>query len=172
MAPTMIGWVGQYDSLGRIYREIEPCIHGGCAAYWLTNTYDLAGRLISQSRPQSQSVSTPVTTTFGYAGGTQTITDPQGKLTTKILDVNGLMRRSTDHDGYYQGFGYDAAGSLKLVTDSLSNTLFSANYSYGIKPFQTAITDMDMGRRSVQLQLAGRARRLDRCQEPVVQPDL
>jgi hypothetical protein len=63
-----------------------------------------------------------VITTFAYAGRTQSITDPQGKVTTKIMDVNGLMRRSQDHNGYYQTFAYSAdAGRvirLKAATDS------------------------------------------------------
>ncbi len=36
-------------------------------------------------------------------------------------------------------------GSLKVVTDSLSNPLFSASYSYGIQAFQDSSTDMDLG---------------------------
>jgi hypothetical protein len=31
------------------------------------------------------------------------------------------------------------------VTDSESSNLFSATYAYGIAPFQTASTDMDLG---------------------------
>ncbi len=55
------------------------------------------------------------------------------------------MRRSIDNDGYTQGFGYDAAGNLKLVNDSLSNTLFTASYNYGVKPFRVSTNDMDLG---------------------------
>jgi RHS repeat-associated protein len=135
----------QYDTQGRVERQTAPCNASSCTAYWVTNTYDLLGRVIEQSRPQSQSLSAPVATTFTYAGRSQTVTDPHSKSSTKILDVNGRMRRSEDHDGYYQLFGYDGAGSLKSVTDSLSNTLFTADYSYGIRPFQTATTDMDLG---------------------------
>ncbi len=135
----------QYDALGRVYRQTAPCDATSCTAYWVENTYDLLGRTVAQSRPQSQSLSTPVTTTFVYAGRRQEIIDPQNKETIKVLDVNGWMRRSEDHDGYAQLFGYDAAGSLKAVTDTASNTLFTATYDYGIKAFQTATTDMDLG---------------------------
>jgi RHS repeat-associated protein len=138
-----------YDSLGRVSTEGSPFFASTGAQYTPTHattfSYDLLGRITQQSRPQSQSVSTPVTTTFVYAGRTQTSTDPQSKVTTKVFDVIGQMRRSQDHNGYYQSFTYDSAGSLKEVTDSLSNTLFSATYSYGIKPFQAATTDMDLG---------------------------
>jgi RHS repeat-associated protein len=138
-----------FDALGRVSWEGMP-FHANSGyeytpAYSTTYAYDLNGRIAQVSRPQSQSVSTPATTTFAYAGRTQTITDPQGKVTTKILDAKGQMRRSQDHNGYYQNFAYDAAGSLKEVTDSLSNTLFTASYSYGIRPFQTNTNDMDMG---------------------------
>lgn len=137
----------QYDALGRVYRETAPCIEGSCTAYWVTNSYDTLGRLIQQSRPQSESVSTPVTTTFAFAGRTQTATDGKGKISTKTFDVMGRMRRSQDHDGYYQNFSYDAFGSLKQITDSLSNTLFSASYSYGIKAFQDSVAEMNRGTR-------------------------
>lgn len=136
----------QYDAMGRVYRETAPCDQSSCAAaYWVTNTYDLLGRLTSQSRPQSQSVPTPVVTTISYAGRSQTVTDAQSKVSTKILDVIGRMRRSQDHDGYYQSFSYDAAGSLKKVVDSLSNELFVANYSYGIQAFRDFSRDNDLG---------------------------
>ncbi len=111
----------------------------------MTNTYDLLGRLVSQSRPQSDTVATPVTTTFAYEGRTQKVTDPNGKLTTKVLDVNGWMRQSKDHDNYSQYFSYDAAGSLTRGHRYRLHPLFSASYSYGAKPLQTATSDMDLG---------------------------
>jgi RHS repeat-associated protein len=139
----------QYDVLGRLYRETVPCDEASCAPYWVTNAYDLINRVSSQTRPQSQSVSTPVTTTFQYAGRTQTATDPQGKITTKVLDPMGLLRRSQDHNGYYQTFGYDALGSLKSVNDSLGNALFSANVSYSAIAIQDSTNDMDLGARTL-----------------------
>ncbi len=145
----------QYDQLGHVYRETAPCDYAGCTAYWVTNTYDLLGRLVSQSRPQSDTVATPVTTTFAYEGRTQKVTDPNGKLTTKVLDVNGWMRQSKDHDNYSQYFSYDAAGSLTAVTDTASNPLFSASYSYGAKPLQDRHLRHGSGQLELQLQLPG-----------------
>jgi RHS repeat-associated protein len=121
----------------------------------VTNTYDLLGRITRQTHPQSDTPSAPdATTTFAYAGRTQTVTDPNGKVSTKTLDVNGWMRESRDADsaisGYYQKFRYDAAGSLEHVDQWITATssfepLFSATYSYGAGAFQTATTDMDLG---------------------------
>jgi RHS repeat-associated protein len=137
----------QYDAFGRVQRETAPCEEGGCASaqYWITNGFDLIGRVTSQTRPRSETDSTLVTTIVAHAGRAQTVTDAEGKVSTKLMDVRGLMRRSQDHNGYYQAFGYDAFGSLKSVGDSLGNTLFSANYSYGVQAFQDSTTDMDLG---------------------------
>src|SRR5690606_149435 len=69
----------QYDELGRVSRQTAPCDAARSTAYWVTNPYDLRNRVLTQARPQSQNVSTPVTTTFAYAGRVQTVTDSQGK---------------------------------------------------------------------------------------------
>jgi hypothetical protein len=121
----------QYDAFGRIQRELVPCVWSSCSVHWITNSYDLLNRPTQQTRPHSQSVPTLAVTTLAYAGRTQSVTDPQGKVTTKVLGANGSLRRSVDHDGHQQNFSYDAAGSLRQVSDALHGTLFSATYSYG-----------------------------------------
>jgi RHS repeat-associated protein len=141
-----------YDAFGRLASEGAP--FQASSGYQYTPTfataysYDLLGRVVQISRPQSQSVSTPQTTTIAYSGRTQVVTDPQSKTTTKAMDVVGRMRRSQDHNGYYQGFGYDAFGSLKAVVDSSLTTLFTASYSYGAQAFQDSSYDMDLGTRT------------------------
>jgi RHS repeat-associated protein len=137
----------QYDELGRAYRQTVPCKAVGCAVYWVTNMYDALSRVSQSQRPISASDPTLQTTVITYLGLTTTVTDPYGKQTTKIVDPNGWLRRSSDHNGYYQNFGYDAFGSLTSVVDSSSpaNALFSASYVYGVDAFQTATADMDRG---------------------------
>lgn len=145
---STMGWIRtgrQYDNLGRVLRETAPCPYYTCTPYWTTNSYDLLGRLIQQTRPRSDGDPSLVTTTIAYAGRAQTVTDPYGKITTKVMDVNGWMRRSRDNDNYGQNFSYDAAGSLIGVTDTASNGLFGAAYYYGAKPFQYSTFDMDLG---------------------------
>jgi len=134
----------QYDSLGRIYRVTAPCDASSCSVYWTTNSYDTLNRITQQQRPISASNSTLQTTTFTYAGRTSTVTDPQSKTTTTITKVTGAVGRSQDHNGYYQNFNHDAFDSLASVTDSLSNTLFTASYAYGLAAFETDVTDTDM----------------------------
>src|SRR4029077_17041117 len=56
--------------------------------------------------------------------------------------------RTKDIDGYYVNFNQDAFGAVLSVTDSLSNTLRTMSYAYGLKAFRTSLTDMDLGSRS------------------------
>jgi YD repeat-containing protein len=88
------------------------------------------------------------TTTIQYSGRTTTTTDPQDKVTTNITKVTGSVGRTKDDNGYYINFNQDAFGSLLSVTDSLSNTLRSMTYAYGLKAFRTSLADMDLGSRS------------------------
>jgi RHS repeat-associated protein len=135
----------QYDGYGRLYRQTAPCDSVACSLYWTTNSYDAVGRPVQQSRWVSAADSSTQTTTASYQGLTTVITDPQFKTTTKAVDPNGWLRQSKDHDGYYQAFAYDAFGSLKTVTDSQSNALFSANYDYGVAAFRRQTSDVDLG---------------------------
>jgi RHS repeat-associated protein len=145
----------QYDNLGNIHMQGAPCTFVGCASYWTTNTYDLLNRLIESQRPISATNSTLQTTTIGYSGRTTTIKDSGNNTTTKINLATGPMARSIDAKGYYQNFGYDAFGSLLSVTDSAANVLLSATYAYGLRPFQTASSDMDSGAKSYTIDALG-----------------
>jgi YD repeat-containing protein len=129
----------QYDSMGNVKQQAAPCAFASCTAYWTTNSYDLVNRLLSSSRPISATNSTLQTTNIVYQGRTTITTDPQGKVTTSITKVTGKVGRTTDHNGYYVNFNHDAFGSLLSVTDSLSNTLRTMTYAYGLKAFRHSI---------------------------------
>jgi RHS repeat-associated protein len=137
----------RYDSLGRIAQRAIPCTWLNVAAscpYWSTYSYDLLNRRTLSQRPISSANPTLQTTSTQYSGRTMITTDPQGVVSTQITSVDGEMIRSIDNAGYYQNFLYDAYGSLLSVTDSLSNTLFTADYDYGIGAFQRDATDADL----------------------------
>jgi RHS repeat-associated protein len=134
----------QYDAWGRLSQESMPCDDNACSPYWIVKAYDELGRLTEQSHPQNQGSST-ATTHIAYHGLTQVVTDAEGKISTRIMDVNGRLVLSQDHDGYFQRFSYDSVGSLTTVVDSQDNELFRATYSYGIQAFQDTTIDMDLG---------------------------
>jgi RHS repeat-associated protein len=133
----------EYDALGRVYRDSAPCLWSSCSTYWTTNSYDLADRLTQISRPVSDSDSTLQYTYLYYEGLTSRVVDAQSKQSTKIVNALGELARSTDHDGYYQAFDYDAFSAPKRVQDSAGNTLQSSTYN--LRGMLTARTDMDMG---------------------------
>jgi YD repeat-containing protein len=148
----------RYDSLGRVKVQYMPCVLTNVVTtcpYWITVGHDILNRVTQTQRPISATNSTLQTTTYGYAGRTTTVQDALNNTTTKITLVTGSLARSLDAKGYYQNFSYDAFGSLKSVTDSASNTLFAANYSYGLNAFQTSSVDMDLGARSYTINALG-----------------
>jgi len=145
----------QYDNLGRVHQQGFPCTFVGCAAYWTTNTYDILNRITQSQRPISTSNSTLQTTTYSYQGRTSTVTDPQIKVTTQISKVTGSLGRIKDHNGYYINFNHDAFGSVLSVTDSLSNTLNTMTYDYGLQAFQRTSNDADLGPRSATYDALG-----------------
>lgn len=160
----------QYDNLGRIANQAFPCLFSGCTQSWSSNSYDILNRVIESERPVNAASKltscNPATvppiagcqgTSYGYLGRTTTVTDALANTTTKISLATGAMARSQDPNGYYQNFTYDSFGSLLSVTDSASpaNTLFTAQYSYGIQAFQTESTDMDLGARSYTIDPLG-----------------
>jgi RHS repeat-associated protein len=145
----------QYDNMGNVHQQSAPCTFISCATYWTTNTYDLLNRLTQSQRPISASNGTLQTTTIQYAGRTTTTTDPQSKVTTQITKVTGAVGRTKDHNGYFVNFNHDAFGALLSVTDSLSNTLRTMTYDYGLQAFQRTLTDIDLGSRSYTVDALG-----------------
>jgi len=133
----------QYDSSGRVYRQSSPCWWDACTSYWTNFGYDSLNRLTVVSRPVSDSDPTLQFTYVFYEGLATRIVDPSSKVTTQIRDVMDRIVQSQDHDGYYQGFDYDAFGNVVRVTDSAGNTLSSATYN--VLGMKMTSWDMDAG---------------------------
>jgi RHS repeat-associated protein len=154
----------RYDSLARVTQQAMPCTYTAVSTpctYWTSFGYDVLNRVMEAERPvnasSSQTYCTPTMvpplsgcegTAYSYQGRTTTVTDPQGKNTTKINLVTGSLARTQDHNGYNINFKYDAFGSVLSVTDSLSNTLNTMTYDYGLQAFQRTSNDADLGPRS------------------------
>jgi RHS repeat-associated protein len=141
----------RYDSLGRTAQQAAPCAWSSVTTlcpYWTVYTYDMINRVTQVQRPTSASNNTPIYTTASYQGDTVVTTDPENNQTTNISSAVGLRGRTQDANGYYVNFSYDAYGSLTGVTDSLSHTLGSATYGYGLQPFKLTSFNIDAGSRS------------------------
>jgi RHS repeat-associated protein len=143
----------QYDALGRVFKQYMPCstasATSSCRLHAVTNSYDALNRLTQSSRPRSQSDTSPQSTTYAYAGGMQTTTDPLGKVSARIVNVDGSARQIKDGNNYAINFANDAAGSVVGVTDSENATRFSGvNVHYGVQAFQVAATDSALGQQT------------------------
>ena len=140
----------KYDALGHLWKTSLPCLTANaatsCAAQWSEFTYDLMGRVAKADRPGE---SGRLISTIDYDGLVTTVADPLGRQSSRLVDVTGRLRRSTDANEYYQDFVYDSAGSLLEVTElpqgSRPTTLFSASYMYGIGAFQVSSNDRALG---------------------------
>lgn len=151
----------RYDNLGRVVERSAPCLWSQVTTtctYWTTMSYDLLNRVTEMQRPVNQSsgqtTCNPATlppasgcqgTSYSYSGPTTVVTDPQNNTRTTVTDVNGWLRAVKDDYGYTVTRAYDAAGSTTGVTDSQGDPLWSGTYAYGLKPFLTSATDMDLG---------------------------
>jgi len=134
----------RYDALGRVSKSGGPIIATlWNDAYVSTYTYDLANRVTLVSRPISAANLTAQTTTISYEGLKTRVVDALQKETVRVSNAFGELVRSTDHDGYYQAFEYDAFGNVKRVSDTAGNQLQASNYN--IRGMLTLRIDMDMG---------------------------
>lgn len=135
-----------YDLLGRVAQVSMPSVWTN-PAFYTTAEYDILNRPTQISRQIDAGNGTLQFTSVSYEGLTTTITDPEGKKSTKVMDALGRVFRSIDDIGHYQQFDYDAFGSVLEVTDSasLSSPLLKASYDYGIRAFRRTSNDMDMG---------------------------
>ncbi len=135
-------WI--FDALGRLQSQSTPArLNAGDSFFYTTFSYDLANRVTQASRPVSDSDPTLQTTTSYYEGLTTRVVDPLGKQATQIATALGQVARSTDHDGYYQAFDYDAFGSPVRVTDSTGATLQTGIYN--VRGLRTASMNVDLG---------------------------
>ena len=98
----------------------------------ITNTYDLAGRLIKASKPvvSGDPSSGALVFSFDTAGRFYKEAYPDGKTVTHVLDANGNWTKTTWPDSYYVTRVFDQLNrltNLKLNGSSTSAVVFSYN---------------------------------------------
>ena len=136
-------WEGTYrylDAFGRTTSETLRFSTTGTGSR--DYQYDLLGRT-TQIRTFNTSGGLVNQINSAYNGLTTVLTDSNGKTKTSIANAVGQMRRSTDHNAYYQTFDFDAFGNPTQVADSNGKSLQSAVFN--IRGMKTQSTDADMG---------------------------
>lgn len=133
-----------WDALGRLATQSTPArLAAGDSFFYTTVTYDLLNRSTQLSRPVSDSDPTPQTVTTYFEGLTTRVVDALGKQSTQVANALGQAVRSSDHDGYYQHFDFDAFGNPVRVQDSTGATLQSGTYN--LRGLRTASSNVDLG---------------------------
>ncbi len=84
----------------------------------MTNTYNTEGRLATQKDGSNN------TTSFGYAPGQTTITDPRNHATTQLFDLRWRATQQSDQVGqntYTLQYVYDSSGNMTASIDRNGN---------------------------------------------------
>ncbi len=101
---------------------------------YFENTYDEYGRVASQK----DAIPGSIKTFFTYNDRQRTITDRNGKQSTREYDCNGLLIKYTDENGNTTTYEYDNRYNLTKETDAKGNSVIKTYNSFN-KPSQ--ITD-------------------------------
>jgi RHS repeat-associated protein len=132
-----------YDALGRLSRASVPEFCCGTPSRWVRYGYDVRGRLISEERPTSGTIPTPLVTAWRHGGLTTTRIDPLGREVSWTSDIDGNPRQLVDAGGSDTEYEYDAFGNLVTVRDFYGA---ETRMSYNQRGFRTEINDPDAGR--------------------------
>ena len=148
-----------YDCLGRLLRTVTESVNGkkvyvdqtynhrglvektsdpyyaGDQQYWSQNEYDAVGRTIAQTAPDGSRH------TFTYDGFKTIVKDPLGSVTTKVIDLNGLLASSTDNAGTAITYKYNADGKC-IETKGPRTTI---RCTYDVAGNRITLDDPDLG---------------------------
>jgi RHS repeat-associated protein len=115
----------QYDDNGNLWKQVEPRGNvAGCncaADYTTTYTYDAAGRLKTETRPDPDGAGPQLvqltTTSYDPVGNVQSVRDGNNHLTSYSHDAAGRILTVTAPDLGVTTYGYDDVGNLQTRRD-------------------------------------------------------
>lgn len=123
-----------YDALGRVRQVSNPYRPGaGESAIYTTSAYDLAGRVISVTTPDSAVVST------SYSSNEVTVTDQAGKKRKSVTDGLGRLRKVIE-DPTTGGFNYETDYDYDTLDNLITVTQGSQTRSFTYDPLKRLIT--------------------------------
>jgi YD repeat-containing protein len=131
----------RYDSLGQVDRVSQPYVSTD-PVFWVTNTDDLIGRVLTQDAPVSEAQTSGAATTYQYLGHTLVVTDANHHPTTYLHNAARQVKQVTDALSGVAGYTYTPFGELATMTDAESKT---TTLGYNARGLKTSITDPNLG---------------------------
>ncbi|WP_380619996.1 RHS repeat-associated core domain-containing protein [Salininema proteolyticum] len=149
-----------YNTLGQVHREYSAYYNEAepSQTFFASSDSDIPGMTVYEYDSAGR-VTADVFYSFGneqyrttsdYNGEKVTVTDPDGRAATSIVDVRGNTTEvrnlhTSDPDGAHDSitYEYDHADRLKAMTDAAGNTW---SYEYDLMGRQIASVDPDTGR--------------------------
>src|SRR5882672_8802946 len=114
-----------YNALGRVRQQSNPFRPSlGETAIYTTTAYDLAGRVISLTTPDSAVVAT------SYSGKTVTVSDQAGKQRKSVTDALGRLAQVYEAPNdpsynYLTSYSYDTLDNLTSVSQGAQTRTFA-----------------------------------------------
>lgn len=124
----------EYNALGRVARSSDPYL-ANQTIRWNVNEYDAVGRVIRQTDPAGNY------TTIAYSGLTTVTTDPLGRSSTRVVDMEGNLVLSEDAMEGTVEYEYDLDGHCTTVTGPRTTIVTE----YDRLGRRTRLVDPDLG---------------------------
>ena len=123
-----------YNSKGQVQKTSEPYFPGS-TIQWNQNTYDAAGRLVSQTTAGG------AVTNFSYYGYNTTTTDALDHHVVRRTDQYGNLVQTTDHNGGTINYQYDLNGHCTQIVGPRT----TIRMEYNLMGYRTLLDDPDLG---------------------------
>ncbi|NBW79639.1 MAG: type IV secretion protein Rhs, partial [Betaproteobacteria bacterium] len=131
----------QYDEQGRVSRQSE-WYSSTDTPVWQNYTYDVLGRMLSESHPEKiGSTPTVATSSTTYAGLTTVSRNANNQTKTTVKNALGQVQSVTDSLGSTITYQYDALGNLTQTNAAGSVTAMQ----YDLRGNKVAMQDPAMG---------------------------
>ncbi len=131
----------RYTALGEVDRVTQPRLWNE-PTYWVTYTYDLIGRVLTENAPISESTPTGAITTYQHLGHEVWITNPKNQTTKTRHNAAGHVVQVTDPLNGSATYTYRSFGELATLTDAESHT---TTLGYDARGLRTSINDPSLG---------------------------
>ena len=140
-APSLIQDT-EYNALGQVSRKSNLYASTGTPV-WTSNTYDVLGRVLTQSQPDPAATASGgiATTTNTYNALVSSTTNAKGQLRTTTRNAQGQVAQITDAHNTTTSYSYDALGQL-LSTNAAGST---TTITYNQRGHKIAMADPSMG---------------------------